>query len=36
VFYRAATITGGFRDSMLALVVLELALAGLVRLLPRR
>jgi EmrB/QacA subfamily drug resistance transporter len=36
VFYRGATITDGFRDSMLALVVLELALAGLVRLLPRR
>ncbi|WP_433075855.1 MFS transporter [Dactylosporangium sp. CA-052675] len=36
VFYRAATITDGFRASMVALVVLELALAALVRLLPRR
>ncbi|MEU7867112.1 MFS transporter [Dactylosporangium sp. NPDC049140] len=35
VFYRAATITEGFRASMVALVVLELALALLANLLPR-
>ncbi|MFI5910217.1 MFS transporter [Dactylosporangium sp. NPDC051541] len=36
VFYSAATITDGFRASLVALVVLELALALLTRLLPRR
>jgi predicted MFS family arabinose efflux permease len=36
VFYPAATMTAGFRASLVALVVLELALALLARLLPRR
>ncbi|WP_433044438.1 MFS transporter [Dactylosporangium sp. CS-033363] len=35
VFYRAATVAEGFRASVVALVVLELALAFLARLLPR-
>ncbi|GAA3452979.1 MFS transporter [Dactylosporangium matsuzakiense] len=36
VFYPAATIADGFRASLVALVVLEVALALLTRLLPRR
>ncbi|MGI5242543.1 MFS transporter [Dactylosporangium sp. CA-139066] len=36
VFYRAATITAGFQASVLALVALEVVLALLIQLLPRR
>ncbi|MCP2325265.1 EmrB/QacA subfamily drug resistance transporter [Hamadaea flava] len=36
VFYQAADYTGGFQAGLIALCVLELALAGLVQLLPRR
>ncbi|MFD0576677.1 hypothetical protein [Dactylosporangium darangshiense] len=36
VFYRAASITAGFQASVVALVVLEIALALLIQLLPRR
>ncbi|MFG3577659.1 MFS transporter [Micromonospora chersina] len=36
VFYRAADLTGGFRAGLVALIVLELALAAVIQLLPRR
>ncbi|MFC3499535.1 MFS transporter [Micromonospora krabiensis] len=36
VFYRAADLTGGFRAGLVALIVLELALAAIIQLLPRR
>ncbi|HTJ36527.1 MAG TPA: MFS transporter [Dactylosporangium sp.] len=36
VFYRAASITAGFQAGVVALVVLEVALALLIQLLPRR
>ncbi|GAA2393293.1 MFS transporter [Dactylosporangium salmoneum] len=35
-FYHAASITGGFQASLVALVVLEVLLAALVQLVPRR
>ncbi|PWU58719.1 MFS transporter [Micromonospora globispora] len=36
VFYQAADLTAGFRAGLVALIVLELALAAIIQLLPRR
>ncbi|WP_204341975.1 MFS transporter [Micromonospora terminaliae] len=36
VFYQAADLTGGFRAGLVALIALELALAAVIQLLPRR
>ena len=36
VFYQAADLTGGFRSGLVALIVLELALAAIIQLLPRK
>ncbi|MFE9955168.1 MFS transporter [Micromonospora sp. NPDC005299] len=36
VFYQAADLTGGFRAGLVELIVLELALAAIIQLLPRR
>jgi predicted MFS family arabinose efflux permease len=36
LFYRASGYTGGFQAGVLALMVLELALVGMVQLLPRK
>ncbi|ROO84467.1 EmrB/QacA subfamily drug resistance transporter [Actinocorallia herbida] len=36
LFFGAADVTAGFRDGVAALVVVELALAGVIQLLPRR
>ncbi|WNM38038.1 MFS transporter [Micromonospora halotolerans] len=36
VFYQAADLTGGFRAGLVALVALELALAAVIQLLPKR
>lgn len=36
VFHQAADLTGGFRSGLVALIVLELALAAIIQLLPRK
>jgi EmrB/QacA subfamily drug resistance transporter len=36
VFYQAADLTGGFRAGLVALIALELALAAIIQLLPRK
>ncbi|MGC1211301.1 MAG: MFS transporter [Micromonospora sp.] len=36
VFYQATDLTGGFRAGLVALIVLELALAAIIQLLPRK